>query len=410
LTLIRTALVGYGYAGRHLHTPLIIGTPGLALTDIVSRQPAQVAADLGAAVQVWPDLASLLAARRVELVVLASPNALHAPQAVAALQAGCHVVVDKPMALDHGEAQSMCVAADAAGRHLSVFHNRRWDSDFLLLQQLLGQGTAAEADAAAAGLPRLGRLSHFEAHFDRYRPQVRDRWREGEGPGAGIWMDLGPHLLDQALQLFGWPMAIQLDLRRERAGALADDAFDAVLRWAPAGASGDPDPQACLGLRARLSASMLTARPGPRFLLHGEAGSLRIEGLDGQETALKNGWSRLSLPWPYKVDGKSAPGIGEKPLRLEEAAASVFRARPEPLGRAHYWPGNAAGLDTQVDPPGQPVALPAGDYPAYYAALRDAILGCGPCPAPGRQASQVQRLLDAGQLSAHERREVLLDR
>lgn len=173
MTPVGVALVGYGYAGKTFHAPLIAAAPGLNLHTIVSSQGDAVKTD-------WPetkiaaDLDAALADPEVEMVVIAAPNALHAPLARQALEAGRAVVVDKPFTLTVAEARNLAALAEARGLLLSVFHNRRWDADFLTLQALIADG-------------RLGRIVRFESHFDRFRPQVRDRWREADVPGAGIW-------------------------------------------------------------------------------------------------------------------------------------------------------------------------------------------------------------------------------
>jgi predicted dehydrogenase len=341
---LHVGLIGYGYAGHTFHAPLIRATAGLRLVAVASSDAAKVHAALGGEVAVLPPPA-LIARDDIDLVVVAAPNDQHHPLALAALHAGRHVVVDKPFALDAAQAQQLVDAAEQRSRLLSVFHNRRWDSDFLTLTALLREG-------------RIGRPVELVSHFDRFRPQVRARWREGGGPGAGLWLDLGPHLLDQALQLFGEPAAIHLDQAALRDGAQADDWFHATLRW--------PD-----GRRARLHASALAARPGARFTLHGTAGSFSVDGLDGQEDALKAGASPAQI---------AAPDWG-------------LDAR---LGRLCL-PATATDLG---------VPLSQGRYPDYYAAVRDALLGIGANPVPAAQALAVQQWLDAGRRSAQERREV----
>jgi predicted dehydrogenase len=343
---LRVGLVGYGYAGKTFHAPLIAGVPGLRLAAVSSRDAARVHAD-------WPD-AEVLAAPRallqradLDLVVIASPNDSHFPLARAALAAGRHVVVDKPFTLTLAEARELCALAHARGRLLSVFHNRRWDSDFLTLRALVEAGT-------------LGRIVHVESAFDRYRPVVRARWRESAAPGGGLWFDLGPHLLDQALQLFGWPQAITLDQATLREGGLADDWFQARLQYP--------------GLRMVLRASMLAAAAAPRFEVHGTAGSWTKLGLDPQEDALKAG-ARPAWPPP--------PGWG-----LDRGASLI--TRPD---RRH---GEALVTDHWP--------LMAGRQGAFYAALHDALRGVGANPVPPEQAAAVMALVDLGQRSAHEAR------
>ncbi len=351
---VGVGLIGFGYAGRTFHAPLIGATPGLRLTAVASSDATKVHAALGDGVQVL-GATELIARDDIALVVIATPNELHHPMALAALRAGRHVVVDKPFALSLAQARELEAAAQAAGRLLSVFHNRRWDSDFLTLAHLLREG-------------RLGRPVELASHFDRYRPQVRDRWREGSGPGAGLWLDLGPHLVDQALQLFGMPQAVQLDSALLRDGALADDWFDCRLRWGPG---------AHAGLRVRLHASTLAARPGPRFTLHGTGGSFVVEGLDAQEDALK---------------------AGAGPAQI--ASADWGRE----LRQGTLWlPEPARGPDAMRS---EALPLQPGAYPAYYAQLLQALRGQGANPVRPGQAVAVQAVLEAGVASARARCEV----
>ena len=190
---LKVALVGFGYVGKTFHAPLIAATPGLALHTMVSSDPAKVAADFPD-VRVVAELAAVLADPAIDLVVVATPNALHAPQAIAALNAGKAVVVDKPFAVTAAEAQAMAEAAKAAGKLLAVFHNRRWDSDFLTLQRLIGEGA-------------LGEIVQFESHFDRFRPVVRDRWRErpARAPAPGWTLALTCWTRPSSCSARPWP-------------------------------------------------------------------------------------------------------------------------------------------------------------------------------------------------------------
>ncbi len=198
----------------------------------------------------------------VDLVVIASPNATHAPLARLALNAGKHVVVDKPFTLDMQEARELIALAEEKQRLLSVFHNRRWDSDYLGIRQMIEQGT-------------LGAVKHFESHFDRFRPEVRVRWREQNVPGSGLWFDLGPHLIDQALQLFGLPQSVQGNIATLRDGAEINDWAHVVLNY-PAH-------------KVILHCSMLVAGGSSRFTVHGDKGSVIKARADQQESQLLAG-------------------------------------------------------------------------------------------------------------------------
>ncbi|MBB2804867.1 oxidoreductase [Xanthomonas arboricola] len=331
------AVVGYGYVGRTFHAPLIAGTAGLALHSVVSSKPQQVQADFPD-VAVLADLETALADPALDAVVLATPNQTHAPFALQALAAGKHVLVDKPFALDAAQAREVVAAAAAAGRIVSVFQNRRWDADFLTVRRLIDEG-------------QLGEVVEFHSHFDRFRPQVRDRWRESDIPGAGLWYDLGPHLLDQALQLFGTPQAIGADLQRQRNQARSDDYFHVTLRY----------PR----LRVILHAGSLVADSGLRFAVHGTRGSYLKHGLDTQEDQLRAGRRPGTAGW----------GVDPLPGTL---------TRVDDEGRVHTH---------------QPDTTP-GDYRQCYAAFRDALAGAGPAPVSAADAVQVMELLELAHRSA----------
>lgn len=342
---LQVALVGYGLAGRVFHAPLITATPGLHLHTVASSDPAKVHADF-ADVRVVADPAAAFADPAIGLVVIASPNATHAPLAIAALQAGRHVVVDKPFALDLDEASEMAAVARKTGRMLTVFHNRRWDADFLTLRALVDAGM-------------LGELAELHSHFDRFRPQVPDRWRDRAGPGAGLWLDLGPHLVDQALQLFGPPAAVQADIAIQRADAEVDDWFHVVLRYRRH--------------RVVLHAGALVPGAGLRFAAHGSGGSWFKHGLDPQEAALRTGARPGTPGW----------GVDPSPGRLLRVAAdSTVHDAPTPT--------------------------PAGDYLAFYAGVRNAIVDGAAPPVSVEDALDVMRVLQAGIESAASRRVVAL--
>jgi predicted dehydrogenase len=270
---IRVGLIGYGYAGKTFHAPLIKSVSGLDLTVVGSSKRDVVLADLPN-VAVHSNMDDVATHPEVDLVVIASPNESHYPLAAAALQAGKHVVVDKPFTVNLADARSLGQRAKERGKLLSVFHNRRWDSEVLATKAILESGV-------------LGEIRHFESHIDRFRPQVRQRWRETAGPGAGLWFDLGPHLIDQALQLFGLPQTINASFAVLRKGGETDDWAHVQLNY--------------MSLRVILHASLLVAGGAPRSALHGTLGSWAKFGADVQERQLVAG-----LP-------PDSPGFGDDP-------------------------------------------------------------------------------------------------
>ncbi len=336
---IRVGLIGYGYASKTFHAPLIAGTPGMALAAVSSSDATKVHAD-------WPTVPVVSEPKHlfndpnIDLIVIPTPNDTHFPLAKAALEAGKHVVVDKPFTVTLSQACELDALAKSLGRLLSVFHNRRWDSDFLTVKALLSEGT-------------LGEITFFESHFDRFRPQVRNRWREQAGPGSGIWYDLAPHLLDQAVNLFGLPVSMTVDLAQLRPGAQTTDYFHAILSY----------PQR----RIVLHGTMVAAAESARYIIHGTRGSYVKFGLDPQEDRLKNGERLPQEDWGYDMrDGVVTKVEGE--TLVEETLLTS--------------PGN---------------------YPAYYAAVRDALNGTGENPVPASQAIQIMELIELGIESAKHR-------
>lgn len=336
---IRVGLIGYGYASKTFHATLIGGTSGMTLAAISSSDEAKVRADWPT-VSVVADPQQLFSDPSLDLIVIPTPNDTHYPLAKAALEAGKHVVVDKPFTVTLSQARELEALARRCGRLLSVFHNRRWDSDFLTVKSLINDGT-------------LGEVSYFESHFDRYRPEVRNRWREQGGPGSGIWYDLGPHLLDQAITLFGLPVSMAVDLAQLRPGAQSTDYFHAVLAY----------PQR----RVILHSTVLAAAETARYIVHGSRASYIKYGVDPQEERLKNGERLPQEDWGYDMrDGVLTRVAGDE--RTEESWLTV--------------PGN---------------------YPAYYAGIRDALNGNGENPVPVSQAIVVMELIEMGIESAKHR-------
>ena len=298
---IRVGLVGYGLGGAVFHAPLIRACKRMELTAV------QTSREIPNGVQTLDALLD-----ESDLVVIASPNTTHFPIAKAALEAGKHVVVDKPFTITLDEADALIAVAKQHDRILTVFHNRRWDSDFLTLKRIL---------------PRIGAISLYEAHWDRFRPAIKQGWRETDEPGGGVWYDLGPHLLDQALQLFGMPESVSADIFARRPNAKADDYFDVTLHYG--------------SRRVCLRCSTLVADPRPRIAAHGSEASFVKFGLDQQEPALKEGANPLD------------PGFG-----IDERTGTL----------------------TFPDGGLQPVPNERGGYLAFYEAVADSILEGAPVP------------------------------
>ena len=348
-TPLRVGLVGYGLAGSVFHAPLIAATEGLVLDTIVTGSPerrAQAQAehpDVAFAAtpdELWSRAAGL------DLIVLASPNRTHVPLATAALEAGLPVVVDKPLAGTAAEARELAALAERRGLLLSVFQNRRWDSDFRTLRALLDKGA-------------LGEVQRFESRFERWRPQPKGGWRESGDPAeiGGLLYDLGSHLVDQALTLFGPAATVYAEADVRRPGAAVDDDTFIALTHAS-------------GVRSHLWMSATTARLGPRFRVLGSTAGYLKYGLDPQEAALREGH-------------RPGPGWGTEPESAWGTLGAGDTARPLPT-------------------------LP-GDYPAYYPAVARALREGSAPPVTAEEAAAALDVLEAARRSASEGRTVTLD-
>jgi predicted dehydrogenase len=338
----RWALAGYGTGGRTFHQPLITSATGLELVAVVTGSPDrqhQVRADLPGATPVatLAELADL----GVQGVTITTPTATHGPLAHEALALGLHVVVDKPFALTASDARDLVDHAARVGRVITPYQNRRWDSDLLTLEKLI-------ADDA------LGTVHSFTSRIDRFRP-VKGSWHGGTvAQGGGTLLDLGPHLVDQALHLFGPVVAVHAELRTVRPGAGADDVIELHLTHAR-------------GVRSTLAAGMAAAAPGPRFLVNGTRGGFLIDGFDIQEEQLKAGETPAGLGERWGVEPESAWG------RLFTANGS--RRVPSERGR----------------------------WDTFYPAVATALAGDGPPPVDPRDAVATAVVLDAARRSSADR-------
>src|SRR5215469_10126224 len=311
--MIRVGLVGFGMAGRVFHAPLISSVEGLELAAVVERS-SDKAAERYPGITTCRSVEELLADSSIKLVVVATPNSSHFPIALQALEGAKSVVVDKPVALTSDEIDQLSGLAGGVGLHLFPFHNRRFDSDFLTIRKVLNEHS-------------LGRLVHFESNFDRWRPGLSSRaWKE-ETEQGGILLDIGTHLVDQALLLFGPPAAVGAEVRRERQGDGANDAFTIRLHY-------------YTGFSVTLGANCLSSLARPRFHLRGTRGNFWKWGLDPQEDALG------------KVTKIDDANWGHEP--------------------ADRWGTSSIESDGGVVT--QAVSSEAGDYRRFYAAVRDVLL------------------------------------
>lgn len=345
-TGIRVAVIGYGLAGAVFHAPLIASTPGMSVAAIVTSHPERRAraqrdfpsARLYETVDgLWRDAA------HYDLVVIAATNRVHVSLGIAAMRAGLPVVIDKPIAGSVADAEQLLRASRDTGKLLTVFQNRRWDNDFLTLQQII-----------SAGL--IGPVTRFESRFERYRATPRpDAWRESAAPedAGGLLYDLGSHLIDQAMMLFGKPTHVYAEVQTRRAGALVDDDTFVALRFAT-------------GVRAHLWMSAVARTPAPRLLVRGLTGTYTKYGLDPQEDALSQGLRPGDRDW----------GL-------------------EPRERWGHLSADVQGV--HID--GAVETLP-GAYEQFYAGVRDALTRGTPPPVDPADSVAVLGVIEAAFQSA----------
>jgi predicted dehydrogenase len=346
---MRTALIGYGLGGAAFHAPFVSTTPGLELAAVVTGNPDRQAevrkrypsAEIISSVdEVWQR------ADEFDLAVVTTPNRFHALHARTALEHDLHVVVDKPFAGTAAEARELVELAAARQRVLVPFHNRRWDGDFRTTQRLLAEGA-------------LGAVHRFESRFERWRPELKASWKESGDPAdlGSIVYDLGPHLVDQAIALFGRPVEVYAEIATLRPGAKADD--DAFLALTHEN-----------GVHSHLWAGALVADLGPRFRVLGNSAAYVKHGMDPQEDALKAG----AVP--------GGPGWGEEPPSA--------------------WGALRAGSSST------PVRTEPGAYQLFYAGVAKAISAGDPPPVDPRDAVAGLEVIEAAQQSARTHEVVAL--
>ncbi|HEX8328509.1 MAG TPA: Gfo/Idh/MocA family oxidoreductase [Hymenobacter sp.] len=274
---IRTALLAYGMSGKLFHAPFLTAHTGFELQAVLERNEQRMQRDYPG-IRSYASLPDLLADPAIELVVVNTPSHTHFELAEQALRAGKHVLLEKPVATSAAQAQELWGFALHMGRHLLAYQNRRWDTDFGAVRRVIESG-------------QLGQLIEVHMRFDRYKPALNSKkFKEEPVPGSGLLYDLGPHLVDQAISLFGRPLSVHKTTGRHRAASQVDDFFSLLLRY-PA------------GLNVWLTSSLLVAAPGPAYVLHGTLGSYQKDRTDPQETQLLQGMSPLSPEY-----GRETPG------------------------------------------------------------------------------------------------------
>ena len=346
--MIRVGLVGFGLAGRVFHGPLISSVDGLELAAVVERN-SNLAAERYPGITTYRSLDDLLADSSIKLVVVATPNATHFGVALRALEAAKNVVVDKPASVTSSEIAQLMGLSGGVGLKLIPFHNRRWDSDFRTIDKVLHE-------------KELGQIVHFESCFDRWRPGQSTRaWKEEPDQG-GLLLDIGTHVVDQALALFGPPGSVGAEVRRERDGEGANDSFTVRLDY-------------YTGISVTVSANLLSTLARPRFHVRGTKGNYWKWGLDPQEEALS------------KVTRIDAPNWGHEP--------------------ESSWGTISIGADHSINT--RPVESMPGDYRLFYQGVRDALLGDAEPPVPAIDAWRTARILEWAAESAKEHRDIECD-
>lgn len=347
IAMMKVGLIGFGMAGQTFHAPVIRGVPGLELACILERK-GRLAQEKYPAVRVARTIEELLTDQQIQLCVIATPNDSHFELAKACLLAGRDVVVDKPFTPTLPQAEELVRLAARSARLVTVFQERRWDGDFQTVKKIVASG-------------RLGRIVEYERRYDRFRLEPKaNAWREcPDQPGAGVLFDIGPHLLDQALVLFGQPLAITASAFRARETSRVDDSFDVCLEYP--------------GLRAMARARLVAFAPGPHFLIHGTKGSFVKFGMDPQEVRLKGGDVPPGTDWGADWGEDAQPSWG---------TLSV------------------------VGEPSERIKTERGDYRGFYANVRDAIEKKAALDVAPEQALGTMRALILAHKSSRERRTV----
>lgn len=346
---IGVGIIGFGLSGKVFHAPLLKTNENYVVKKVMTSRKQEVEGLLSQT-QVVASVEEILTDPEIDLVINCAPNQYHYQYSADALMAGKHVVVEKPFVNSMEQGNDLINLAKKQGRYLSVFHNRRWDADFLTIKNLI------ESD-------QLGDIKQFESHFDRFRPHVRpEKWREQTGEGSGTFYDLGAHLIDQALVLFGWPDSIYADIAAQRDANSADDYFHVILKYATT--------------RVILHSTSF-GKSSPRFEILGSQASYVKHGMDPQEQALKEG----ALPGQLNFGKEDEINYGK------------ILTYPEDQ------------IQSEVHP------SMVGQYQKYYDELYYALIGeRTTLPVSAQEALDVIALIQWGYQSSREKKEILLPR
>lgn len=344
--IINTAIIGYGKSAKHFHVPLLKSVPGFKVSSVLQRRHDDASNDFKH-VNIIRNLKDLLKDDSIDLVILTTPNHLHFEQAFDCLSSAKHVVVEKPFTITTEQSEKLIRLARERGRIVTAFQNRRWDGDYLTLRKIIEEG-------------QIGSVLEFESRYNRYRKLKEEEvWKETSIDGSGILYDLSPHLIDQALQLFGMPDQLFADIRHQRGGQ-ADDWFTIDLFYP--------------NVKVTLRAGMLVSDPTPRFILRGDKGAYVKYGMDIQEEQLSSGLMPGHVGW------------GVEP---ESAYGTLFKI-----------------VDGEIIK--QSVKTLNGNYANFYTGLYDAIVHKRDLPVEPESAKNVIRVIEMAKQSHMERRALSL--
>lgn len=342
--LISTGIIGYGSSGKRLHTPLLLNDPHFSLYAIATKSSSQAKNLPDDTIQLTPE--QLIIEPNIDLIVVATPNDTHYSYAKKALEAGKHVVVEKPIALKAEQILNLAELAETKGLLLSTFHNRLWDCDYLAIKQIIANNT-------------LGTIHSYAAQVNRYWPEVVDNWRDNPEHGGAVW-ELAPNLLVQALTLFGMPSSIFADIATVRKKANAPDSFYMRLKYP--------------SLNVELRSSSLIKHTGPRYFIHGDVGSYIKQGVDPQHKQLKSGMT---------------PADKNYGQELIDDWGSLYTC-------------NENKNEETLCP------SPAGDYPEFYRRIALAIIQGEPIPVSHKHAFNVVSIITAAYESSRQKKVIEL--